>query len=715
MTTTSTYNNAGELSAITYNDGTTPSVTYNNDRRGRLAQAVRNGITTTLTYNDTDQLQGEIYSGGVLGGLIVTNLYDSFLRRTEVSSKNGATQLAATDYAYDTANRLQTVTAGANSATYSYLANSPLISQITFKSNTIVRMTTTKTFDFLNRLQSIGSVGASTVSAAYKYNNANQRTENTQPDGSFWLYQYDPLGQVTSGKKYWSDWTPFAGQQFEYVFDDIGNRTSTKAGGDSTGANLRSATYSANNLNQYMSRDVPGTVDIIGVANAAATATVNGQATYRKVEYYQKPLSIANSTTNVWQSVTSQAVLAGATNITTGNIFLPKTAEAFAYDADGNLTNDGRWSFIWDAENRPLTMLSSNVLDGAKKKLDFVYDWHGRRRSKVVSTWSGSAFNPTSTNRFVYDDWNLVADMDATNNLIRSYLRGLDLSGTMQGAGGVGGLIANNVATNGVHFAAYDGNGNVSGLVKGTDGTVSAQYEYGPFAELIRSSGTAATANPCRFSSKWTDDESDFLYYGYRYCNPGTGKWPNRDPIGERGGLNLYAYLGNNPINNFDPLGLSAEDVKRIVDAARAYIGQMTTAGERSGNGFWGGIWNDINPVGFRKRVGCAKQSDRVLANALLPLLNFDDNWTFAHVDTFGLGPHQFIIAHSDNPSDPPIRIDPFYNDVRLLTAPTTEARVLIGADIYRVSNTGATTSAEVTFGDAVRMFFGTSTPTVFH
>src|SRR5713226_5716326 len=330
----------------------------------------------------------------------------------------------------------------------------------------------------------------------------------------------------------------------------------TKAGADSTGANLLSATYTANNLNQYTSRDVPGGVDIIGVANAAGTATVNGQSTYRKVEYYQKALAIANSTTNVWQSVTNQAVLTGTTNTTIGNVYLPKTQEMFAYDADGNLTNDGRWMFTWDAENRPITMLSSNVVDGAKKKLDFVYDWRGRRRSKVVSTWSGSAFNPASTNRFVYDDWNLVADLDATNNLIRSYVWGLDLSGTMQGAGGVGGLVAVNIATNGVHFVAYDGNGNVSGLVKGTDGTVSAQYEYGPFGELIRSSGTAAAANPCRFSTKFTDDESDFLYYGYRYYNPAGGRWLSRDISGEFGGLDLYTYAFNSPAIYFDANGL---------------------------------------------------------------------------------------------------------------------------------------------------------------
>ncbi|MDP2324499.1 MAG: hypothetical protein Q8N51_10760, partial [Gammaproteobacteria bacterium] len=74
---------------------------------------------------------------------------------------------------------------------------------------------------------------------------------------------YDDLGQVVSGKKYWSDGTPVAGQQFEYGFDDIGNRKNTKVGGDETGANLRPANYMNNTLNQIISRGVPGYVEVL--------------------------------------------------------------------------------------------------------------------------------------------------------------------------------------------------------------------------------------------------------------------------------------------------------------------------------------------------------------------------------------------------------------------------------------------------------------------
>jgi RHS repeat-associated protein len=89
---------------------------------------------------------------------------------------------------------------------------------------------------------------------------------------------------------------------------------------------------------------------------------------------------------------------------------------------------------------------------------------------------------------------------------------------------------------------AFDGNGNVDGLADASSGAVLAQYEFGPFGEVIRATGPMAKANPVRFSTKYQDDETDLLYYGYRYYNASTGRWPSRDPIGERGGKNLYGF-----------------------------------------------------------------------------------------------------------------------------------------------------------------------------
>src|SRR5580704_5188811 len=113
----------------------------------------------------------------------------------------------------------------------------------------------------LNRLTQISSTPGAAYTLPltynYNYNPANQRTKDVLNDGSYWVYGYDPLGQVTNGCKYFSDGTPVAGQQFDYAFDTIGNRTQTKSGGDATGANLRTANYYANNLNYLTNRDIP--------------------------------------------------------------------------------------------------------------------------------------------------------------------------------------------------------------------------------------------------------------------------------------------------------------------------------------------------------------------------------------------------------------------------------------------------------------------------
>ena len=78
----------------------------------------------------------------------------------------------------------------------------------------------------------------------------------------------------------------------------------------------------------------------------------------------------------------------------------------------------------------------------------------------------------------------------------------------------------------------------------------------GPFGEVLHMTGPMAKVNPFQFSTKFDDDETDFLYYGYRYYNPSTGRWLSRDPIGEIGGLPLYCLLSNDGLDSVDRLGL---------------------------------------------------------------------------------------------------------------------------------------------------------------
>jgi hypothetical protein len=94
------------------------------------------------------------------------------------------------------------------------------------------------------------STSAGMVSA-FGYDGAVGACPSGSLAGAVWEYGYDALGQVTSGRKFWPDGTPVAGQQFEYAFDDIGNRKSAGRGGDGDGRNLRYKNYQAILLNQF--------------------------------------------------------------------------------------------------------------------------------------------------------------------------------------------------------------------------------------------------------------------------------------------------------------------------------------------------------------------------------------------------------------------------------------------------------------------------------
>ena len=384
------------------------------------------------------------------------------------------------------------------------------------------------------------------TSFAYNYNALGQRSLATLEDASTWSYAYNSKGEVTSGKQRLANGAAKEGRSYAYAYDDIGNRTTTTING-------RTTTYSPNSLNQYTSRTVPNYVEVSGSADPSATVRFNGNDVLRQGSYFWRDIPVDNGASAVNLPVNISGVKLGAganatdiVNQQTGSIFLQKTPEIFDYDLDGNQKQDGRWIYTWDGENRLIQMETLGSLPiSLKQKLEFTYDWQGRRVQKKVSNWNAgtSAYVVASDTRFVWHGWNLIAEFSyatstSTYTLIASYLWGADLSGTLEGAGGVGGLAATTTyigATAGSYFPAYDGNGNVVAMLNSTDAGFAARYEYGPFGEPLRTSGAVAAVNPFRFSTKYQDAETSLLYYGHRYYTPSNGRWLSRDPIGDVG------------------------------------------------------------------------------------------------------------------------------------------------------------------------------------
>jgi len=152
---------------------------------------------------------------------------------------------------------------------------------------------------------------------------------------------------------------------------------------------------------------------------------------------------------------------------------------------------------------------------------------------------------------FIWDGWNMISEQSNTHT--NYMIWGLDLSGTLNKAGGVGGLLS--ASFNGINvFYAYDANGNVSDVVD-SSGLILAHYEYDPFGNKTQSTGTFANINPWQFSTKYWESETQLLHYQLRPYIPSLGRWLTRDPIEENGGVNLYGFVRNNGIEQWDCLG----------------------------------------------------------------------------------------------------------------------------------------------------------------
>lgn len=232
----------------------------------------------------------------------------------------------------------------------------------------------------------------------------------------------------------------------------------------------------------------------------------------------------------------------------------------WAYDEDGNLEDDATWDYEYDANDRLIRMSKPG------KSLEFAYDYQGRRVEKKVWNSQSSSGTPATHLKFVYQGMELLAELDSGGDVDKSFHWGLDRSNTRGGAGGNMGLLMwrdHNASKS--YFPSYDLSGNVAGLLD-ENGKYAAWYEHDPFGRVLTEGGAMKDANPIRFGTQYVDDETGLVYYGFRYYDPAKGRFIRRDPIAEEGGLNLYRFVDNNPVDNLDVHGLAYEcDVSKAI------------------------------------------------------------------------------------------------------------------------------------------------------
>jgi len=383
----------------------------------------------------------------------------------------------------------------------------------------------------------------------YEYNSGHQRTKQTLTAGNYVDYTYDNIGQLKTAKGKEAGGATRWHEQFGYAYDAAWNlnyRTN----------NALVQALAVDALNELSSATRSGNTTVAGTTTSPATnVTVNSVSA---LLYNDSTFALTNvsltSGDNTFTAIAQDTY--GRTDTNTITAYLPAT-NAFYYDARGNLTNDGKRVFFYDDENQLTTVVVSNAWLS-----QFSYDGLMRRRVRKEHKWSGSAWTLTNEVRYVYDGRLVVQERDANNLALVSYTRGNDLSGTMQQAGGIGGLLARTdngqliAGTTSAHaYYHADGNGNITALVA-TNQLPVARYAYNPYGNLLAASGPLAEANLYRFSSKEWHPNSGLVYYLYRYYDPSLQRWPNRDLIGEWGGINIYAFVMNRPSNSIDPFGL---------------------------------------------------------------------------------------------------------------------------------------------------------------
>ncbi|MGO9201690.1 MAG: RHS repeat-associated core domain-containing protein [Limisphaerales bacterium] len=385
------------------------------------------------------------------------------------------------------------------------------------------------------------------------YNQAGQRTNQTRLYGDYVTYTYDNAGQLKTAQAKESGGSPSRLQeQFGYLHDAAGNlafRTN----------NALTEAFAVNAVNELATALPSGTLTVAGGTLPSATnVTIAGNAAVAAALYHNGTWALpgaalpSGAATYVATARGSQGVQATASV----SVFLPPSV-TYGYDPNGNLTNDGNRSFTYDDENRLASVWVANVW-----RADFVYDGKMRLRERFESVWAGGTRMTNAVTFYVYDGNVVVQERNANNLPAVTYTRGLDLGGSLQGAGGVGGLLARTdnsvLATQPLAAHAYyhaDGNGNITCLINSSN-AVMARYLYDPFGRILSQSGSLAAANLYRFSSKEFHVNSGMYYYLYRFYDSSLQRWLNTDPLEEAGGLNLYGFVANNPTTRSDPLGL---------------------------------------------------------------------------------------------------------------------------------------------------------------
>jgi RHS repeat-associated protein len=520
----------GSLTSIT--DPRGKVTVFNRDLQSRVAskQFADNTSVSYIYENTTSRLKS------MTDALNQTTNYQYFLddNRHQISYAGALHATSGVSFAYDpNYNRIASMTDGTGITNYGYfpVANPPALgaNQLQSVDGPLLNDTISYSYDELGRVTNRSINGASNAltwafdslgrtssemnnlgAFTYAYDSVTNRLiKVTYPNGESSAYTYLPniqdrrlqeIKSLTSRKKLIS--------QFDYTYDVEGQ--------------ILSWTQDNPSLSRPQRYD-------FGYDYADQLLTAPLRDTSRKntlIKQFTYAYDFGgNRTSEQVGMVTTTAVPNDVNEIVSQS---GGTNRTLTYDLNGNLIDDGR-TFEWDAANR---LLAINYT-GTSNRSEFTYDGLGRR-VKVVEK-NGSTV--TSTKQFVWNGSSIAEERDASNVVTRRFYS----QGEQVGAAS--------------YFCTRDHLGSIRELTDGS-GVVQARYDYDPYGRRTKIGGTLDA--DFGFTGHYYHAASNLHLALYRAYDADLGRWLSRDPIGEKGGVNLYAYVLNQPMLSVDRLGLDA-------------------------------------------------------------------------------------------------------------------------------------------------------------
>ena len=615
-TTTATYNALGQLSSITDPLGVVSTFTYGAgaepeqgvrggqtifrrtyDARGRVATHTdATGLTLSVARDDLDRITGVMFPDGLgwtytysdccvaqlltetdRSGRVTRYAYDALSRLTEVHHPDGS----VTHSAYDrNGNVVRRTDPSGRSTRYEYDLDNLLVRRV-FADGTaesyrrdyfgsIDRVTNARgqenfyTYDSMHRLTGI-QFGDGAPAVAYQYDDFGRLVARQDAVGTA-SYTYDAESRRTGIDG------PFAADSVNLQYDAAGRLTRVAVEGGSptdyaydVHGRLQRATHGGGTFTYEYTGSSPLATALTHPSGVRTTYGYDALNRLVEVADRTAELALISSRTYTYDAGsrrTSEAAVGGlpppaaAGQQTTSEydavnalISSVDPVHLYVYDADGNQTRGrtpgGRtFTATYDTENHP-TSLEYTDDGGHLRRHEYGYDGDGWL-VRIVERTDGAV---SRERRFVRGPRLFLQERDGSNAVVAESVWNPGKPG------GIGGLLKQRAAGADYSFL-YDAAGNVTAVVDAAQAVV-ASYRYDPFGRVESESGTLA--QDFRFQTKFLDPGSGLSYFGFRWATAGDGRWLTRDPLREFGGLNLYTYLGNDPLNRLDAWGLQAQ------------------------------------------------------------------------------------------------------------------------------------------------------------